>query len=60
MRRIYRAGVRDSQSGVMLAELRPEGDGQGDLFAAGEGDRSRRLMSALDAINRRMGRDTVF
>ena len=34
--------------------------GQADLFDTRDTDRSRRLMTALDAINRRMGRDTVF
>ena len=34
--------------------------GQRDLFDGRDKDRSRRLMDALDTVNRRMGRDTVF
>jgi DNA polymerase V len=44
----------------MLTELTPEGDGQADLFDARDTPRRRRLMAALDALNRRLGRDTVF
>jgi hypothetical protein len=43
----------------VLAELFPPSPGQADSFDTRDTDRSR-LMTALDAINRRMGRDTVF
>ena len=44
----------------MLTELITAGTEHRDLFETGDVERSERLMSALDAINRRMGRDTVF
>jgi hypothetical protein len=43
----------------MLAEPCPAGAGQAELSDTRDADR-RRLMTALDAIHRRMGRDTAF
>jgi DNA polymerase V len=60
LRRIYRQGPHYAKCGVMLTELGPAGAGQPDLFDTRDQDRSRRLMTALDAINRRMGRYTIF
>ena len=60
LERLYRPGFRYTKCGVMLAELVPEGTGQRDLFDSRDEARSRRLMAALDTVNRRMGRDTVF
>jgi DNA polymerase V len=59
LRRIYRPGPLYAKCGVMLTELTPEGAGQTDLFDTRDTARRRDLMAALDAINRRMGRDTV-
>ena len=58
--RIFRPGIHYSKCGVMLTELTGDGEHQGDLFDVRDPARSRRLMKAVDAINRRMGRDTVF
>jgi Domain of unknown function (DUF4113) len=58
-RRISRPGPDDAKCDVPLAELLPAGAGQADSFNTRDTDR-RRLMSALDTINRHMGRDTVF
>ncbi|WP_428422686.1 Y-family DNA polymerase [Methylibium sp.] len=65
---MYRSGFNYVKAGVMLVDLRPQGQDQGelDLFTgAGEQepvasrqDRSR-LMGALDALNRRFGRGAV-
>ncbi len=44
----------------MLAELAPAGREQPDLFDNRDTTRRQRLMEALDAVNRRMGRDTLF
>ena len=60
LRHIFRPGFHYAKCGVMLAELCPAGTGQRDLFDTRDDDRSQRLMTALDTINRRMGRDTVF
>ena len=61
LRRIYRPGPHYAKCGVMLTELRAgRRPARRDLFDTRDEARSRRLMTALDAINRRMGRDTVF
>ncbi len=60
LRQIYRPGPHYSKCGVLLTELTAEGAGQADLFDTRDTARRRSLMAALDAINRRMGRDTVF
>jgi DNA polymerase V len=58
--RIFRPGIHYAKCGLMLTELVAEGTEQRDLFDTRDGDRRQRLMTALDTINRRMGRDTVF
>jgi DNA polymerase V len=60
LRRIYCQGPHYSKCGVMLTELGPAGAGQRDLFDTRDEARSGSLMTTLDTINRRMGRDTVF
>lgn len=61
LKRIYRPGYLYKKAGVMLLELTPGAQRQGSLFdPAGAGaERSGRVMSALDALNSRFGRDTV-
>lgn len=56
--RIYRPGFRYQKAGVLLGQLTPRNSPQGTLFAPPNEHRTR-LMSALDQINRRMGRDTL-
>jgi DNA polymerase V len=58
--RIFRPGVRYSKCGVMLTELTPDTEHQGDFLDTRNTARSKQLMATLDAINRRMGRDSVF
>ena len=65
---MYRPGFNYVKAGVMLVELQPEGQVQGelDLFSGTDAseasgpqrDRSH-LMGALDALNRRFGRGAV-
>jgi DNA polymerase V len=57
--RIYRAGFRYKKAGVMLLGLVPESPAQGGMFDRVDRERAGRLMSAVDEINARMGRDTV-
>lgn len=59
--RIYRPGYAYHKAGVMLSQLVPRAHTQGELFAANvtEVDRSRDLMTVMDAINRRWGRGTL-
>ena len=58
--RIFRPGIHYAKCGVMLTELVAEGTEQRDLFDTRDQDRRQQLMTALDTINRRMGRNTVF
>ena len=66
----FRAGFRYAKAGAVLSDLRPAGRQQGelDLFAPppqapaprADADSARtRLMSAMDALNHRFGRDSV-
>ena len=68
VRQQFRAGFRYAKAGAVLSELQPVGHEQAelDLFAesdheaAAPADNARaRLMSAMDALNNRFGRDSV-
>lgn len=56
---IYRPGFRYKKAGIVLGELIPERELQGSLLEPARRDRSRRLMAALDRVNRRLGADTL-
>ena len=58
--RIFRPGIHYNKCGVMLTELTPDTEHQDDFLDTRDRTRSKQLMTALDAINRRMGRDTLF
>jgi DNA polymerase V len=58
-KRIWRDGYRYSKAGVMLNGLVPAARAPRTLFSTMRADRSARLMTALDAINGRMGSDTL-
>ncbi|HNQ49123.1 MAG TPA: Y-family DNA polymerase [Hydrogenophilus thermoluteolus] len=60
--RLFRPGYRYKKAGVVLFELIPNGTWQPDLFTAELLPRwaeRQQTMAALDAINRRFGRNTV-
>ncbi|MBN1495413.1 MAG: Y-family DNA polymerase [Spirochaetes bacterium] len=58
--RIYRQGYSYKKAGVMLCEILPEEDVQPDLFSGThDTERGRRLMRAVDHVNRDMGRHTL-
>jgi DNA polymerase V len=57
--RCYRQGFRYWKAGVLLEGLVNENRTQEDLFTASDGPRQKALMSALDSVNRRYGRDTM-
>ena len=60
LKRLYRPGYRYAKAGVMLSEIVPAAGCQTDLFASQTiSPNSGRLMVALDAINRKMGKDSV-
>ncbi|MDX1546316.1 MAG: Y-family DNA polymerase [Rhodothermales bacterium] len=58
--RLYRPGYRYRKAGVMLTGLRPAGSPQADLFEPANHGRHAALMEAVDALNGRYGRGTVF
>ncbi len=62
LKRLYREGFRYKKCGVMLLELSPAGQRQGDLFTAATPDRDTRrdrLMALLDTVNQTFGRGTL-
>lgn len=56
---LFVPGKAYHKAGVILADIQPDGALQSDLFAPGDDPRQLRLMQALDAVNRRLGRDTL-
>jgi DNA polymerase V len=58
LRVVYREGPAYKKAGVTLQNLRPETVRQGHLFRE-RTDEDDALMSAVDTLNRTMGRDTV-
>ncbi|MEQ1795021.1 MAG: Y-family DNA polymerase [Nitrospira sp.] len=59
IRTIYRDGYHYKKAGVILTGLVPACQTQVDLFDSQDREKSKRLMSALDAINTRWGADTL-
>lgn len=56
--RIYKPGYQYKKAGVMLSEITPASQRQGDLLEPGPAINDR-LMQALDTLNQRYGRGTV-
>jgi len=60
LKRIYRPGFNYAKAGVMLSEIVPKAGVQNDLFSQPVTNlKSEALMSAMDAINRKMGRESI-
>jgi DNA polymerase V len=60
LKQIYREGFAYGKAGVMLMDIGSAEMAQGSLLPAhGAGDRSERLMQAVDKLNHRFGRDTL-
>lgn len=57
--RIYVEGYRYKKAGVTLAEILPVESLQHSFFDGREHERSKRLMAAMDAVNRKLGRGTL-
>jgi DNA polymerase V len=56
---IYRAGYSYKKAGVILGRLKPAAQSPLRLYGDGEYERARRVMRAVDEINRRHGRETI-
>jgi DNA polymerase V len=57
---IYRPGFNYAKAGVMLSEIVPKAGIQNDLFSQpASNQKSEALMSAMDDINRKMGRESI-
>ena len=60
LKRIYRPGFNYAKAGVMLSEIVPKEGIQNDLFSQPSINlKSEALMSTMDAINRKMGRESI-
>jgi DNA polymerase V len=60
LKRIYRPGFNYAKAGVMLSEIVPKAGIQNDLFSQpASNQKSEALMSAMDDINRKMGRESI-
>jgi DNA polymerase V len=60
LRQIYRSGFMYKKAGVMLLDISGAQASQGSFFEDLEAkERSRKLMRAVDALNGRLGRNTV-
>ncbi len=58
---IYRSGYRYKKVGVMLSGIIPEGNAQLSLFTRFQDtERTRRLMDAMDRVNREMGGGVLY
>jgi len=57
--KIFRPGYKYKKAGVLLLELVPESETQGELFDTVNRDRAHRLMKALDKVNASHGRATL-
>jgi len=59
-KKIWKNGYPYYKAGIMLNDLCLKGTAQPDLFSSGDDERSEKLMTVLDAINQRMGKDTIY
>ena len=59
MESMFQPGGVYTKCGVLLEDLVPEGEGQADLFALPD-PKAPALLSAMDGLNARFGRDTVI
>lgn len=60
LRKIYRSGYLYKKAGVMLMDLAPNTVHQGTLFSATPSrEAAAKVMAAMDALNKRYGRDTL-
>jgi len=58
--RLWRDGFRYAKAGVIFIDLYPTAAVPASLFPSRDPEHSARLMTAMDSINRRFGRDAVW
>jgi len=60
LKRLYKPNFNYAKAGVCLSDMIPRASAQFDLFASEQSNsRSIRLMSAMDCINAKMGRESI-
>lgn len=59
LKKIYRPGYKYKKAGLLALELVPEDQVQGELFDTVDRERASHLMTALDGVNARHGRDSL-
>ena len=59
LRKTFKSGIRYQKCGVFLQELYPAASVQEDLFAPTDTESSGKLLSTVDQLNKRFGRNTM-
>jgi DNA polymerase V len=60
LRKLYKPGMKYKKAGIMLLDLIPETMRQYELFADLTESKNGLVMKAMDSINERLGKNTVF
>jgi DNA polymerase V len=55
-RKCFKSGIRYHKCGILLQEIYPEANVQGDLFSTPDTDKTKALMATVDGLNKRFGR----
>lgn len=58
--KIFKAGPHYAKAGVMLFNIEPDAQRQGELFDVADSQAAQQLMHTLDQINQRYGKHTLF
>ena len=56
---IYQSGYRFMKAGVMVREMVPEDQVQTSLFETANGEKNKKMMAAMDKVNRSLGKEIV-
>lgn len=59
LRKIYKSGYGYKKAGVIATDLTPQNATQGSLFDSIDREKHKRLMNAIDSINRSQGNNTI-
>jgi len=58
-KKLFRPGIRYQKAGVILQELSPADNLQGDLFSVPDSSEAKKLLAAVDGLNTRFGRGAL-